>query len=1023
MTHIKKLFEPVKGPFLLPFFTALLLPWFLINNMDTGLDSLSRDMIGAATVHGINIAKRVNLFYISIAAALLAYAAVNLALKSVPDRYARSLPDADFLNWLSLFGILSILASTTGMAVEPLVNIILTILCLSALLAAGTWGRNFPSERLPFLIIIAAGTSFLIRDICIFSGLSNGDFYFSDFFLLSGFAALALNIVLSAYAGVNILRSGWIAMFSSLAALISVISREMPYILAGRGFHGIDSSDAFIVSVTVGLIISGFHQVSALRKSPGGYRSYLFLSLSGICLFAYYSPVMMRPADMFETANPVLALERLFAYGEIPLLDTFNSHLFFELLSGLFYVALNGYHGMDFLVYDMLHFAIYFIILYFFLRRFTGSDWTVPGILLFFPFVMQMVPLTFAVILLAAMACERWMAGKGVTGLLLVFLSMGAMVLWRIDFGYASILSALVLLLILFAAKGGYVKPKQVVIAAAISLIFPLAFIASGYFMSDGFENNMLQAWHYLRSEQSYGLVKVTSGISSLDGMHYFIFPAFLLFILLSILLKLSENIRQRRFQTLTMIFLSLFYFFNFQRGVIRHGLAEGSSQWLSSFAFFIIPAYLYFLPLNGFVLRYRNMIFVSSSCLLILLCQYPVPGPAEYPLLRLENAFREDSYKSTGEMARMSDNPELPAADLNETRDFFDRHLGAGQTFYDYSNSPMLYYYLHRRPPSYFNQMLLSMHDDFLQDCIADTLSGIDYIVHSNFPESWYDRQDGLAKDVRHSRIAEYINRNFSPYVIAGRHCIWKRKSTNTGALPVKAEFETDSSGPGLKILTGKSETPGRKLLARIWSDELSMLEADGRIYTAAYSAGDMHCFHLARVPEFIKPVSGSGFRIDSAILEYCMWYPDYYSGQMKQIDLFKLPLLLAESFDFSAYAEIALEAGQGDSASFRKIPPAISRDSAACLLVTGCSGNEEDQRCTVRLLEDDLERGRFTFDLGSGTVAKKHLIRVSAMYDWNSSRITHIEVQPGYYASTIATVSLLSPLKTGIAKRHEDQ
>ena len=126
------------------------------------------------------------------------------------------------------------------------------------------------------------------------------------------------------------------------------------------------------------------------------------------------------------------------------------------------------------------------------------------------------------------------------------------------------------------------------------------------------------------------------------------------------------------------------------------------------------------------------------------------------------------------------------------ELKSFFDERLSSDQTFLDFSNSPMLYFYCERNVPSYFCQSQQNMVDDFLQleQINAANIERVPYAVYSSYPHIWFDKTDGIWNNMRYYILAEYIYVNYKPYGIVNGKSIWidKNKTDNN------ARFEQDT-------------------------------------------------------------------------------------------------------------------------------------------------------------------------------------------------------------------------------------
>ncbi|NLF24491.1 MAG: hypothetical protein GX589_02385 [Deltaproteobacteria bacterium] len=108
------------------------------------------------------------------------------------------------------------------------------------------------------------------------------------------------------------------------------------------------------------------------------------------------------------------------------------------------------------------------------------------------------------------------------------------------------------------------------------------------------------------------------------------------------------------------------------------------------------------------------------------------------------------------------------------------DSKFNASDTFFDFSNTPMLYYYLQRRVPSYFNQIPICLVSDYLEREQIRHLRSlhVPLVVFQHWPRIPFDTLDGIPNTVRHGRLANCIYRNFRPYGHVNGLEVWARRT-----------------------------------------------------------------------------------------------------------------------------------------------------------------------------------------------------------------------------------------------------
>jgi len=230
---------------------------------------------------------------------------------------------------------------------------------------------------------------------------------------------------------------------------------------------------------------------------------------------------------------------------------------------------------------------------------------------------------------------------------------------------------------------------------------------------------------------------------------------------------------------------LFLLFLANMQRGLVRHGFAESGDTIVSSTFFIALALCLVFLFWQRQAHLRMALFFGASFCSFILLKYFPFQPAGTM----LDAALVNNSLTKTGDLlqAIKTTGRTIPdsavAQQTNALKQFLDKQLKPGQTFLDFSSTPMLYYYCHRPVPGYFNQNLQNTVDDFLQ---RELLKAVDtatvpVVVFASYPRAWADASDGIPNVSRYYLLAEYIFENYRPYGVIGGRSIWLSNAFKT--------------------------------------------------------------------------------------------------------------------------------------------------------------------------------------------------------------------------------------------------
>ena len=241
-------------------------------------------------------------------------------------------------------------------------------------------------------------------------------------------------------------------------------------------------------------------------------------------------------------------------------------------------------------------------------------------------------------------------------------------------------------------------------------------------------------------------------------------------------------------------------YFFNLQRGLVRHSFVENNEVAILSISWLILGLFLYQFIFKQHRKQYTLVLLMASS------------------LFSLHTINEWKSLAGSQKNLALSDLPELKKEKVNRVRQnvdvselsevvaFLKGELNSEETFIDFSNTPILYYYSQKEVPSYFCQYLQNTVDGYLQEVNLKRLAAmnIPYVVFNHVPETFFDVTDGIQNEVRYYRLTSYIYDHYVPFKNVGGFMIWKKK--NETSLNLQS-FETEKWYLGLNPFYWKAE------------------------------------------------------------------------------------------------------------------------------------------------------------------------------------------------------------------------
>lgn len=518
------------------------------------------------------------------------------------------------------------------------------------------------------------------------------------------------------------------------------------------------------------------------------YRHFIFPAvIVFVTIGTHYLPLITASEDTFELANPANAQMRWFKFGELPLLAAFSSHLLSEQVWGWLYIALNGYSGQtDFMAYYFLPQVFYGIIVYYFLNTLFKRPYFSFLTLLFFPFLHAVFPLIYCWSLPALMLLLRWQKQpEKPTWAVAALIYSLFLFLWRLDVAIPNAIAVAVVVLPIALASA--TKPYKILTAIGTRLGIIVGVLLGGLpaivrVLGIPLWDNLRQAADYIGAGQAHAYEVLAHHYDRYFYAHYIFFPFLAAAIVLFLLRYLGSKtntfcLSLSQKQGYILLFLSVFYLFNIQRGLVRHSLYENFDTFLSSYLYVWLPLALtmgFKIPQNR-----RPIAFLLTAFLVAGNFKYP--DASEYSC-KIEKCYQNDLPAL--QAGPLSDGRRIIETDkllpyYADFKKFMDNNFSKNATFLDFSNTPMLYFYLQRPVPSYFNQYLQNTVTDNLQKSNLAYLQKFDVpvVLFANYPETWWDATDQVPNTLRYRYLSRYIFQNYAPLTQIGKHQVWLKK------------------------------------------------------------------------------------------------------------------------------------------------------------------------------------------------------------------------------------------------------
>jgi hypothetical protein len=1012
------------------FIAAFYSIWFVFacfENHEFGLTSFARHMIGAASLDGYDVSARVSLFYKCAGILFLGFFVISI-FAWLADRWRPLLPSSteiSVLNYSALAGCVLFLFKATSYNVSASLELIYLLhkLMLVALVIRPAVHRVFtPSVyEYGFMIILSVACYFLVYDVTRLSGsAANPDIYTVVFVIAALFIITAHFLHRKYRDKVSLNKIAYLLFPLCFLPLVSILKDEFYFVLRNRGVELLTQLPVFIILLFF-LSAFVFFRYRRSQKAPVRpledqlSRTYIPAFIFSILAYTHYNYQIRYSEELYESANNYLPVMELRLFGVVPVIEKLSGHLFSGYFFMFIYAALNGLTGLDLTLYDFMYIPVSLTLLYYLVRQLSGNAFVGLFAVLVFPFAGVLVNTGFTICALGLLALSRVLQGDGrMRNYLLFFLALLFLLFWKIDVGVAALV-VMPLLLIYYYLPGTPANINWRKLGRAFLFVFvPLVVLVLiwSLYRNVNLFYKLKYAMHYCASAQSYGFSIIGPSGDPKFRMQYFIFPVLVCFITIALVIQYKKQSLAvgSRSPYLALLYLCLTYFAIFNRGLTRHGFIEGLDDYSAAFPFLILSA-APFVFLQDYRHVSKFLIFCGLSFFLIHTYRFPHAGNFMGELEQcFERTVRQENRPLSNIKTRFSDLPEKPLERYQPFIDFIGRNTTNKQTFLEFSNKGLLYYFTRKETPSYFYHNPSCSHDDFLQKQFINDLKEFDtpYLAFSEMNVLGYDFFDDVPHQLRHFRIAEHYYNNFVPYIIAGKICVWRRKD-----VPDKNRVDTIISvnGPDpLSIPLTVNRRAEKKYLLKIASvDSVHILHAVSEVRIAAnennlnieFVTTGLHEAYCM-IPEGVSPLkisSQTPHRVNGIQVLECDMFPDFYSDRHYDLNLERLPYVWG-TFGEEAGTETILLANKMKIAARSSldvsIPANLDRSHGNTVLVT-CSGVKRRDKMTLSFSKTGSGQTNLHFELNPEEQRTRYAFRASCFYKWHSEKPDRITLHNG--------------------------
>ncbi len=525
-------------------------------------------------------------------------------------------------------------------------------------------------------------------------------------------------------------------------------------------------------------LVSVFSYRHMKENKDFNYKKYYYpIIILGFSLIYATNPLInFINTDFFEAANHGVSIFEFLKFGKIPLIETFDAHMFTHQFLGILYGIINhDIHGAIFNIYDTYQTVLFFILLYFLIQKLIGQDEAFLSIIAL-PFLNDTALFSYYFVIICIFTFLKAVKQKNFLSYLIFFLSLALSCIYRLDIGFAISISACLLLLYLVILDHKNYPIKKI-ITSFVCVVGIFLFLYLTLCLLKNI-NPITRALEFLKlslSNSNWAYSIIGNGYSYAYFIFYYVVPVLTILSLLYLLITKKRNLDTPSF---VLILLALFYLFNFQRGIIRHSLAENTISCISGLAILYFSLFIYYCNQN------KTGIFSISYSIILVFFSLLINLNYEnyYSLVNL-TFNKELSYQLEDEASTKKENrivlSDWMKNEYQDLKSVLALLLKQNETYLDFSNQTLLYSLLGYEKPVYVNQSPGLLSGEYTQQLFLDEIKNFKHvpIALKAKDKKLSNSLDGVANDYRYYLISEYIYQNYSFLTDVNGYEIWIEK------------------------------------------------------------------------------------------------------------------------------------------------------------------------------------------------------------------------------------------------------
>lgn len=530
-----------------------------------------------------------------------------------------------------------------------------------------------------------------------------------------------------------------------------------------------------ILAVVLGILQSRKKQVDRIAMNKQYYK-FIFGVVIGLSLIIAQPAFQAYPEiEFFESANHALSLDQFFNFGKLPFIETYDAHMLNLQLFPFLNSLISGYELYTPFLYNSYLFLLFSIPFFICLRHLLGRELALL-VLLVVPSLSYIINPIYVYALFPVFVFIKYRHTLTIQNYFVLWLAAFCLCLFRLDTGVAAF-GGMIVTMLLYHYLVKRINLKQGFVTLIITgSFFVFLFIFLTLIKGISPLSRLHEFFITSLSNQNWAYNTIGDPNNWLVIISYIIIPVLNMFYSIYVVLKVKVHGKIKSVPFILFCFLTLFYYINISRGVIRHSYYEGTLIFTYSTLFAAIFSSL-FVDKNFRLISFK----FTGKVIILFITAIVLPHATDFifvdgtPHVPAYKSLIHQSYEYNNYWAAYDTNIDLKGTRVAGSsnphalrfKEMLDTLLEEDETYFDLSSFNLFYAITERSTFTYVNQSPLLLNGDKSQEYVlSDLMSDPPPIAIVPIQNGHWSIIDGMNVNYKYYILSSWIYKNYKPLV-----------------------------------------------------------------------------------------------------------------------------------------------------------------------------------------------------------------------------------------------------------------